>query len=135
MATLPAERLDICVPFEVTGVDIFAPFGVKNGGRATHKQWVMLFTCLGCRDVHFKMLKDMSSSTAINAITKFHLHRPGLCILYSDNGTNFRGADNKLKRAMKNWNQCPLVEKLQLKGIKWKFGPPTPRIGVASGSE
>ena len=79
----------MCVPFEATGVDVFGPFGVKQGGRATHKQWVMLFTCLACRAVHFEMLKDMSMPTAINALMRFHSQRPGLRVLYSNNGTNF----------------------------------------------
>ena len=130
MASLPADRVDVRVPFEATGVDVFGPFRVKMGGRAAHKRWVMLFTCLGCRAVHFEMLKDLSTPTAINALVRFHSRRPGLRILYSDNGTNFRGADNEVKRAVETWNGSALVETLQVKGVEWKFGPPnTPHWG------
>ena len=130
MAPLPADRLDVRVPFEATGVDVFGPFKVKMGGRSTHKRWVMLFTCLGCRAVHFEMLKDLSTPTAINALVRFHSRRPGLRILYSDNGTNFRGADNEVKRAVETWNGSRMVEVVRVKGVEWKFGPPnTPHWG------
>ena len=130
MAPLPVDRLEVRVPFEATGVDVFGPFKVKMGGRATHKRWVMLFTCLGCRAVHFEMLKDLSTPTAINALVRFHSRRPGLRILYSDNGTNFRGADNEVKRAVETWNGSKMVEVVRAKGVEWKFGPPnTPHWG------
>ena len=124
MASLPAERVDICVPFEVTGMDVFGPLRVKQGGRATHKRWVLLFTCLGCRAVHVEVLQDMSTPTTINALVRFHARRPGLRVLYSDNGTNFRGADAELKKAVEAWNNSSMVETMHLSGIEWRFGPP-----------
>ena len=88
-----------------------------------------MFTCLACRAVHFEMLKDMTP-TAINALVRFHSRHPGLRVLYSDNGTNFRGADGELKRAVAAWNSSVAAEALQLSGIEWKFGPPnTPHWG------
>jgi hypothetical protein len=32
MAPLPADRLDVCVPFEATGMDFFGPFSVVMRG-------------------------------------------------------------------------------------------------------
>ena len=124
MAPLPRERVDIFSPFENTRVDVFGPFPVKQGGRATHKRWVLLLTCLGCRAVHMELLKDMSTPTTINALMRFQSRRPGLKVLYSDNGTNFKGADNELKKAVSSWNNAKLITELQLRGVEWRFGPP-----------
>jgi hypothetical protein len=49
MAPLPADCLDVCVPFKATGMDVFGPFSVIHGGKATTKRWVLLFTCMACR--------------------------------------------------------------------------------------
>jgi hypothetical protein len=71
MAPLPVGRIDVYAPFEETGMDVFGPFHVIHGGRAMTKWWVLLFTCMACRAVHFEALKDMSTSTCINAIARF----------------------------------------------------------------
>ena len=85
MADLPAERVDGCAPFEATGLDVFGPYVVKNGGgRGKNKRWVLLLTCMSCRAVHFELLKDMSSSTFLNALIRFHARRPGLRVIFSD---------------------------------------------------
>jgi hypothetical protein len=77
MAPLPIDRMDVCVPFEITGMDVFGPFSVIHGGRATTKRWVLLFTCMACRAVHFESLKSMDTQTCINAIARFQATRPG----------------------------------------------------------
>ena len=100
MAELPAERVDGNAPFEATAIDVCGPYSVRNGGRGFHKRWILLFTCLSCRAVNFELLRDMSSTTFLNALIRFHSRRPGLRVLVSDNGTNFKGADNELKRAI-----------------------------------
>ena len=123
MAELPAERVDGQAPFEATGIDICGPFAVRNGGRGFHKRWILLFTCLSTRAVHFEILRDMKSGTCLNALIRFHARRPGLRTLVSDNGTTFRGSDNELKRTVKEWNEKN-TNALLLRGIEWRFGPP-----------
>jgi hypothetical protein len=71
MAPLPVSRIDVCAPVEATGMDVFGPFHIIHGGRATTKHWVLLLTCMACRAIHFEALKDMSTSTCINAIAQF----------------------------------------------------------------
>jgi hypothetical protein len=66
MADLSFERLNIFVPFEVTGIGVFGPLKVKHhGGHATHKYRVLMSTCLGCRAVHLEILENMTTSAAI----------------------------------------------------------------------
>ena len=123
MADLPAERVDGQAPFECTALDVCGPYLIQNGGRGYNKRWVLLLTCLSTRAVHFEVLRDMRSSTCLNALIRFHSRRPGLRFLVSDNGTNFRGSDNEIKHAIKAWNEANKGE-LVLRGIDWQFGPP-----------
>jgi hypothetical protein len=124
MGPLPVGRVDVYAPFEETGMDVFGPFHVIHGGRATTKRWVLLFTCMACRAVHFEALKDMSTSTCINALARFQARRPGLRVIWCDNGTNFVGAQNELDKAVDAWNSTEMVDQLRLEGIERKFGPP-----------
>ena len=104
MAPLPVDRLEEGCPFEVSGVDCFGPFTVKHRGRSTAKRWVVIFTCLKSRAVHLEMVETMSTPSFVNALTRFDARRPGVRKLYSDCGSNFRGAEQELKRAVDSWN-------------------------------
>ena len=66
----------------------------------------------------------MTTPTLINALIKFHNLFPGLEVVYSDNGTNFKGAEKDIKAAVKAWNNEQIQDSLMLKGIEWKWGPP-----------
>ena len=44
--------------------------------------------------------------------------------IWSDNGTNFVGADHELQRLVSEWNQQKLHDDLAARGITWKFNPP-----------
>ena len=45
-------------------------------------------------------------------------------IVYSDNGTNFRGAESIVRQCLQAWNQDKIIRTLGDKGCKWKFTPP-----------
>ena len=123
MAPLPVARTKKCLPFENTGVDIFGPASCKIAGRASHKVYVALFTCLACRAVHFEVLRSMSASCFIDALLRFQARRPAIRHLYSDNGTNFTASDKELRAEMEAWNLSATPE-LRLTGIQWTFNPP-----------
>jgi hypothetical protein len=42
IAPLPISHIDVCAPFEATGMDVFGLFHVIHRGRATTKRWVLL---------------------------------------------------------------------------------------------
>ena len=130
LGELPPERVNFIKPFRSTSLDVCGPYGVKQGGRQTHKRWVLLATCMSTRAVQLLPLKDMSSSTLINAIIKLHNQFPGIELIYSDNGTNLRGASREIKDAVKAWNSEQINENLMSKGIEWKWSPPnSPHFG------
>jgi hypothetical protein len=79
---------------------------------------------MACRAVHFESLKGMDTQTCIRLVARFQARRPGLRIIFCDNGTNFVGAQSELSRAVDAWNSSEMVEELCLEGIEWRFGPP-----------
>lgn len=103
MADLPAERVDPSPPFTYCGMDCFGPFLVKQG-RSVHKRYGLLFTCFCSRAVHIEMLSDMSTDAFINGLCCFIAIRGTVRQIKSDQGSNFVGARNELREAMKEVN-------------------------------
>ena len=123
LGDLPEDRITIAAPFEVSGLDIFGHFNIRHGGRGTHKRWVLLATCLVTRAVCLLPLRDMTLGTVINALVKMNSQFPSLKKVYSDNGSNFRGADREIREAVEKWDKNEFAFKLSEKGIDWQFGP------------
>ena len=130
MADLPNERLGVdSPPFSYTGVDYFGPFFV-NIRRTTEKRWGFLFTCLTTRAIHLEVVASMDTSSCVMAIERFIARRGMPKTLWSDNGTNFVGAEKELTQCFKNWSHNSISSTLAEKGIRWKFNPPgTPHQG------
>ena len=124
MSDLPKERL-LCdqPPFTNVGVDCFGPFKVKRG-RSDVKRWGVIFTCLVSRAVHIEIADDLSTDSFIMALRRFISRRGQVKIIWSDNGTNFVGAVNELKKNISIWNQSQINTFLLQKEIKWVFNPP-----------
>ena len=50
--------------------------------------------------------------------------------IYSDNGTNFKGADSELKSLVLQIDENKIQESVAHKGVKWHFNPPfAPHLG------
>lgn len=113
-APLPADRIKDAEVFEILGVDLAGPFILKN----QKKVWLVIYTCAVYRAVHLQLISSLTTTAFIKALGKFveRFRRPA--IIYSDNGTNFRGADKLFKTL--DW------KKIQEEGpdqISWKFNP------------
>lgn len=102
MSELPRERCEVSAPFMFCGMDCFGPF-VTRRGRKECKRYGLIFTCLSSRAVHLEMLEDMSTDAFINTLRCFISLRGAVCQLRCDQGTNFVGAKNEFKEALK---QC-----------------------------
>lgn len=56
-----------------------------------------LHVCLSTKAVRFEVVSDMTTEAFLAALRRF-IGRRGLCsVISSDNGTNFKGANNELK--------------------------------------
>ena len=58
-------------------------------------------------------------------IERFIARRGKPQVLWSDNGTNFTGAEKELSACFKALNQRTIASKMSQKGIKWNFNPPS----------
>lgn len=114
-------------PFSYTGLDYFGPLTVTVG-RAIQKRYVALFTCLTTRAVHLEVVPSLSTESAIMALRRYIARRGCPTEIWSDNGTNLRGADKELRRAIDDAVQ----QEASLRAIGWRFIPPgAPFMGGA----
>lgn len=129
MAVLPHPRVTPYVrPFTFTGLDYFGPLIVKRR-RSNEKRWVALFTCLTVRAVHVEVVHSLSAESCKMAIRRFIARRGVPQQIFSDNGTNFRGAARELAEEVKAINR-ELASTFTNAELKWVFNPPSaPHMG------
>ncbi|XP_062541827.1 uncharacterized protein LOC134209816 [Armigeres subalbatus] len=101
MGMLPPERTTPFVfPFTNTGIDYFGSLCVSRSAVVLKKMGGTLH------------MYDFQSSASRN------------------NGTNFTGADQELKKLVKALDQPQLEDSLSVRGVEWKFIPPgAPHFG------
>ncbi|XP_057335449.1 uncharacterized protein LOC130674197 [Microplitis mediator] len=137
MGNLPKPRVNPSRPFSQVGVDYCGPFILKEKkfrNRAQIKSYVAVFVCLAVKAVHLELITDLTSEGFLSALRRF-VSRRGLCQdIYSDNGTNFVGANNILRELTDELSTAEAQEKIQgyltTKGIQWHFIPPqAPHVG------
>ncbi|KAH0816760.1 hypothetical protein GEV33_006031 [Tenebrio molitor] len=134
MGDLPAPRVTPSRPFTVTGIDYAGPIVIKNGyGRTTRtvKSYIAIFVCFATRAVHIELVCECSTSTFLNALKRFISRRGKPSHLYSDNATNFIGANRELRNLFKQANFNTAIEDhLANEQISWHFIPPrSPHMG------
>lgn len=100
MGNLPEPRVNPSRPFLHTGMDYAGYFMIKDSklrNRKLIKAYLCIFVCLATRAVHFELVSDLTSQGFLAMLKRF-VSRRGLCQhLYSDNGTNFVGANSELQ--------------------------------------
>lgn len=127
MADLPVSRVSaLGRAFVFVGIDFFGPLFAKRG-RATVKKWGCIFTCLTVRACHLELADSLETDDFLLVFRSFIARRGTPQEVYSDNGTNFVGAQRELQRLLKGPG---LHHFLTDKIIKWHFIPPrAPHFG------
>ena len=137
MGNLPQARITESRPFTNVGVDYCGPFFIKekrHRNRNRIKAYVAVFVCLAVKAVHLELVSDLTSEAFIAALRRF-IARRGFCVnIYSDNGTNFVGANNNLRELQQLLRSDDHNEKVQTfladRSIEWHFIPPqAPHFG------
>ncbi|XP_014207680.1 uncharacterized protein LOC106638831 [Copidosoma floridanum] len=134
MSDLPNCRVTPSPPFQKTGVDYAGPFPIwlsKSRGKGTLKGYVVVFICMATKAVHLEVAEDYSTEAFIAAFHRL-VSRRGQCTdLYSDQGTNFVGADHELKRMWTaRCHSSDFADSLLSSGTEWYFNPPAaPHFG------
>lgn len=129
MADLPQERVSIAPPFYNVGVDYAGPFYIhyRIRGKSPTKTYLAIFVCLATKAVHLELASDLTTASFIGAFRRFIATR-GLCKkVFSDNGTNFVGANAELHELYQLLRDSNLNEKLHeicdIDKIEWTFMP------------
>lgn len=134
MGNLPKARVTPQRPFHTAGVDYAGPFLVKDGkakNRTMVKCYLCIFICFTTKAVHLELAGDLSSEAFLNCFKRF-VSRRGICSeLYSDNGTNFVGAESELKNTINQIKRdSKFLEFISINSINWHFSPPyAPNFG------
>ncbi|UYV70009.1 hypothetical protein LAZ67_7001455 [Cordylochernes scorpioides] len=130
MAALPGCRVEPQQrSFSIVGMDYFGPMEVSVG-RRHEKRYGVLFTCMTTRAIHLEVAHSLTTDSCIMAIRRMICRRGLPLEIFSDNGTNLRGADKELQQALDDYDQEALTENMNSKGIKWNFIPPSaPHMG------
>jgi len=131
MGNLPPVRVREAKPFTNTGVDFCGPFYIKEKkfrNRTRIKTYVYVFVCLTIKAVHLEVVSDLSSDGFLAALRRFIVRRGLPDNIYSDNGTNFVGANNQLKEVYALLNSDGHKDRVHKfassQRIVWHFVPP-----------
>ncbi|XP_075163012.1 uncharacterized protein LOC142235634 [Haematobia irritans] len=136
MSTLPSERCTFSLPFTNTGVDFAGPFELKTSklrNAKLQKGYAAVFVCLATRAIHLEVCSELTSEAFLSTFSRFVGRRGLPKKLFSDNGTNFVGANRALTTAYRKFLrdiQPSISEKYNLHGFSWHFIPPhAPHMG------
>ncbi|XP_066596510.1 uncharacterized protein [Prorops nasuta] len=123
MGSLPERRSAYKLrAFSHCGIDYFGPMVVKIGRR--EKRWGVLFTCMTTRAIHLEFSDNLTSSAVIMAIQRLAAKIGCPKVMYSGNGTNFRGTCKELKNELDTMDANGPREFGLRNGMRWIFNPP-----------
>lgn len=136
MGQLPAARVTPTQPFARVGIDFSGPFALRKSCSTpvqlrtaakpsstyreptTIKGWIVVFVCLVTRAVHLDVVRGLAFEHFLDRFVS----RRGICVeIWSDNGTTFVGANNKIQRVLKEWGDKLPVSEMANLGLSWNF--------------
>lgn len=136
MSPLPSFRVSPPVrPFAAAGLDYAGPIWIrttKGRGHKAYKGYIAIFVCCATRAVHLEVVSDYSAEGFIAAYKRFSARRGVSHTLYSDNGTNFVGADRQLRELFSEASaeSGKIARYITDNHTTWKFNPPAaPHFG------
>lgn len=137
MGNLPDTRVNISSrPFAISGVDYAGPIQIRESRRrgriCTSKAYIAVFVCFTTKAVHLELVSQLTTEAFLSALKRF-VARRGMCNkLYSDNATNFVGANRHLKECYDFISDSTdiIASELSNQKIEWSFIPPrSPHFG------
>lgn len=130
LGQLPIERVTPGSVFEKVGVDYAGPLQVKYGmvrKPVTVKAYVCVFVSLSVKAVHLEAVSDLTSEAFVATLRRFIARRGCPSLIWSDNGTNFVGANRELRELREFLAQQKtgkiLSDFCSFNKIEWRFIP------------
>ncbi|XP_060855378.1 uncharacterized protein LOC132933060 [Metopolophium dirhodum] len=131
MADLPAYRVRPARPFSHVGIDFAGPFLIKEGRRKTTRSikcYLCIFVCMVVKASHIEVVSDLSTDAFLASLHRFVSRRGIPSNIYTDCGSNFKGADRQLQLLFSDpSSQSSFIGAIP---CKWHFNPPAaPHFG------
>ncbi|XP_058448627.1 uncharacterized protein LOC131428598 [Malaya genurostris] len=127
MSELPSSRVTASRPFSTVGIDFWGPIHLKPRHRrdAPPKAYVAVFVCFSTKAAHLELVVDLTTVKFLQAFRRF-VSRRGLCSdVWTDNGRNFVGAANDIRRLIRAKEfKHSMARECSDCGIRWHFNPP-----------
>ena len=132
MAELPEDRLHLGEPWTYAGIDFFGPYYVtetrrkgKNKDQTPFKIWVLLFTDMTSRAVHFETTETMDADAVVAAIRKAMALLGVFKKIRSDEARQFLAAKRQLEKLQRGLDKDKIefetnVPKGQHRGGCWE---------------
>ena len=137
MGNLPKNRTVFERAFLHTGIDYCGPFYIKERkfrNRSKVKIYAAVFVCFATKAIHIEIVSDLTSEAFLACLKRFFARRGKSSDLYSDNATNFQGAQREISEICKflksQENNDKISRVLADENINWHFIPPrSPHFG------
>ena len=119
-SSLPAERVNLSVPFAHTGVDYTGHIWILNEDGTKSKYYILIFTCFNTRALHLEAVHSMSTAEFILAFVRF-VNRYGVpSSVYSDNAKSFIQAGGIIEQLL---SSSEFEERFKISHVKHKTIP------------
>ena len=86
-----------------------------------------MFFCMSCGTVHIEITHSLDTNSFILALRCLIARRGNVQTIFSDNGSNFIGSKNELRRALEEMDKKKLQSFMQVSDggwFTWKRNPP-----------
>ena len=130
MAPIPEYRFaEPLHAFSKTGLDFAGPFFIKVGKKTRNrpaprlKSYILVFTCLQTRAVHLEATYDQSTSSVMNAFSRFIDVRGMPQEFLSDNWSTFVSPDKEIQNWVRSLSEDLIIRKT-CANATWHFTPP-----------
>lgn len=127
MADLPAARVLPSRPFRNCGVDFAGPFRIaehSRRGAPTISAYLCIFVDFPTKAAHLELTSDLTTQAFLAALDRMIVRRGRVEHMHSDNGLNFVGAANELRRLLEQWDKNELESGIAQRQIHWHFNTP-----------
>ena len=104
MGDLPAERVTESPGFHTVGLDYAGPFPLKTSKLRNAPKvdgYLVIFVCFASKGVHIEVVTGLTTEAFLAAMKRFVGRRGLPRHVYSDNGSNFKGAKRDLEKLYK----------------------------------
>ena len=105
-------------PITYCEVDMFGLFIIRQRGSEV-KRYGAMVTRMNSRAVHIEVTQSLDTGSFIIALRRMIARRGNVRTIYSDNGSNFIGAENELKKALEEMDDTKIKAFVQEFGGDW----------------